>query len=79
MQLRACQMEIDERSYLLGSILLHVSNTYRIKLKTFSAVSEDGSNYFIQCGYLREYNPGVFSETVEFEKLNIILFYYQYS
>jgi hypothetical protein len=79
MNLQQCQMEIDERSYLLGHILTHISHTYKIKIQSFTPFSLDETNYSINCHYYKETAPGRFTGDLLTEKLNDVLYYYLYS
>jgi hypothetical protein len=79
MNLKECQEEIEERSYLLGSILIHLSNTYRIMIVSLVPFPVDSDNYHIQCNYFRELSPNKFTGTLLNDKLSDVLYNYDYS
>lgn len=79
MTLQQCKMEIDERSYLLGHILTHISHTYKIKIHSLTPYSVNGTNYSIHCNFNKEISAGKFAGELFTENLADVLYYYLYS
>ena len=77
MNLKQCQQEIEDRSYLLGSILTHSSNTYRIKIDSLVPFSTE-IEYHIQCNYYKELTKNKFAGDMLTAKLSDVLKYYIY-
>ncbi|WP_281225432.1 hypothetical protein [Flavobacterium aquiphilum] len=77
MDLEQCLQEIDDRSYLLGSILMHPANKFRIKIDSFVPfLTEMG--YHIQCNYYKELTKNIFAGEMHTAKLSDVLNYYIY-
>ena len=77
MNLKQCLQEIEDRSYLLGSILTHSSNTYRIRIESLVPFSTE-IEYYIQCNYYKEQSKNEFEGSMLSAKLSDVLNYYIY-
>lgn len=77
MKLHDCEKEINERYYLIDSVMEHSSGTHKIKIASLEPCEVTGTGlYYIKCHYYKENDQGVFGSILLANKLNDILSQY---
>jgi len=77
MKLPNCEKEINEREYLLGTELQHISGTHKIKIDSLEPKEVKGTSlFYIQCRYYKQNDEGHYGDILLANKLGDILTLY---